>query len=72
MRYLFVEFVFLVVLLDVVLVALLEIFREHDVTIFTYGLHAGFLTNGVDIGAGDFVRTSDVVLKINLRKEINS
>jgi hypothetical protein len=42
--------VFSFVFLDVVLITLLEIFGQNDVTILTHGLHAGLLTDGVDVG----------------------
>lgn len=60
---LFVELVLGLILLDVILVALFEIFGQDDVAVFANGLHAGFLANGVDVCATDAIRSSYVVLK---------
>lgn len=57
---------FALVLLDVVLVALFEIFGQHDVSVFAYGVHSRFLAYGVDIGPGNLVWSRNVVFEVNL------
>ena len=47
------------VLLDVVLVALLKVLGQDDVAVLADSLHAGLLTDGVDIGAGNLVGTGN-------------
>ena len=69
--FLFVEVVFGLVLLDIVLVALFEVLGEDDVSVFPDRLHSGFLANGVDVGAGDFVRPSDKVFQVNFLRQIH-
>ena len=68
---LFVEFVLLLALLDVVLVALLEVLGEHDVAILAHRLHARLLANGVDVGARDLVRPRHIVLQVDLVAQIH-
>ena len=48
---------FRLVLLDVVLVPLLKVLGQDDVPVLTHGLHAGLLANGVDVCAGNLVRS---------------
>ena len=66
-----VEIVFSLVLLDVVLVALLKVLGEDDVSVLADRLHAGFLADGVDIGAGNLVRTGDKVLQVHFLRQIH-
>lgn len=60
------------VLLDVVLVALFEVFRQDDVTVLPDGVHARLLADGVDVGAGDSVRPCHVVFQIHLSSKLLS
>lgn len=57
---------FALVLLDVVLVALFEIFGQHDVSVFAHGVHSCFLAYGVDISPGNLVWSRNVVFEVNL------
>ena len=59
------------VLLDVVLVALLEVLGEDDVAVLPDGLHAGLLANSVDVGARDLVGPGHVVLEIDLLAQVH-
>lgn len=61
---------FALVLLDVVLVALFEVLRQYDVTVLPDSVHARFLADGVDVGAGDPVRSRHVILQIDLVEEL--
>ena len=47
------------VLLDVVLVALLEVLGQDDVAVLAHGLHASLLTDGVDVGSRNLVRSEN-------------
>jgi len=66
-----VKVVLSLVLLDVVLVALLKVLGKDDVAVFPDGLHAGFLADGVDVGAGDLVGSSDKVFQVNFFGKIH-
>lgn len=69
---LFVELVLLLVLLDVVLVALLEVLGQHDVAILSDRVHARLLANGVDVSAGDLIGSGDVILQVDVFRQIHS
>ena len=71
LRKLFVKVVLSFVLFHVVLVALFKVLGQDDVAVFPDGLHAGLLTDGVDVGAGDFVRPSDEVLQVHLLRQVH-
>ena len=49
---LFVKFMFIFILFDVVLIALLKVFRENNVSIFSHSLHTCLLANCIDISSG--------------------
>ena len=49
---LFVKFMFIFILFDVVLIALLKVFRENNVSIFSHSLHTCLLANRIDISSG--------------------
>uniref|UniRef100_A0A6B0UPT1 Putative secreted protein n=1 Tax=Ixodes ricinus TaxID=34613 RepID=A0A6B0UPT1_IXORI len=59
------------VLLDVVLVALLEVLGQHHIPVLTYCVHAGLLADGVDVGARDLVWPGDVVLEVELVAQVH-
>ena len=62
---------FRLVLLDVVLVALLKVLGQDDVPVLAYGLHAGLLTNGVDVCAGNLVRSEIRKNRLSLFQEFH-
>ena len=59
---LFIELVLGFVFLDVVLIALFKIFGQDYVPILSHGLHASFLTYGVDVSTANAIRACNVVL----------
>ena len=65
---LFVELVLTLVLLDVVLVALLEVLGQHNVPVLSDSVHARLLADGVDVSPRDSVRSRHVVFQVHLKK----
>ena len=70
-RDLFVKLVLRFILLDVVFVALFKIFGQNDVTVLSNGVHAGLLTNGVDVGARDLIGSGHEVFQINFITQVH-
>lgn len=63
---LFIEFMLRFVFLDVVTVTFLKVLGEDDISVFSDCLHAGLLTNSVDICSWYFVWPCYVIFQIHL------
>ena len=62
---------FTFILLDVVLVSLLKVLGQDNVSVLPDGVHARLLTDGVDVGSGYSVGSGHVVLQVNLVTQVH-
>src|SRR4051812_27116067 len=63
---LFVELMFLLVLLDIILVTFLKVLGQDNVAIFTDSVHSSFLTDCINVGTGDLVGPSNIIFQVNV------
>ena len=71
MQDLFVEFVPTLILLDSVFVSFLKVLGQHSVPVLPDGVHARLLTDGVNVGSGDPIRSRHIVLQVHFVTQVH-
>ena len=62
---------FTLILLNIILVTLLKIFRQDNVSVFSDCMHTSFLADCVDVSSRYSVRSGHIVFKINLVAQVH-